>query len=148
MTDSPAPDAASNAAAATPKKTPLLFPSRIILFSILPFALAALGYDYYQRAQRDAVYHSVAKMVPTDSEPNAEQPLRFQDSDIAIENIHKVIGRDADKTVDDKTQLQEIYAWRGVLYTHTVRITYTKGFLKGTKPLVEGVYRESQLGSL
>jgi hypothetical protein len=141
--DSPAPEAQG----AAPKKTPLLFPSRIILFAILPFAIAALGFDYHQRSQRKAVFDSVARLVPTDTD--ATLPQRFQDSDIGVDNIHKVIGREPDRIlVDNKSELQEVYAWRGVLYTYTVRVVYVKGVVQGTFPIVSGVYPEQQFGAL
>ena len=124
-----------------PKKTPLLFPSRIILFTLLPIAIGALVFDFGQRGKRQAVFDSVAKLIPTDTDTTL--PARFSDADLAIENIHKVIGREPDQVlVDNKAEIQELYSWRGVMYTYNLRVVYMKGVVLGTNPIVSGVYPE------
>lgn len=98
------------------QKTPLLFPSRIILLALLAVAIGGLVVDQLAKRSAQAAFDAV------DAAMGKEGTL----NDVSRDEVRKLIGREPSDDSDPE-DLCETYSWQGGLKQHKVFVQYRPG---------------------
>lgn len=95
-----------------PPARPLLYPSRIIVFSLLIVALAALGFDQYARFQAREVFNKLDAFVNEDvSSPEAAAAASKA---CTPSYVREMLGRAPDSEQKANGEIDQTYSWQGV----------------------------------
>lgn len=95
-----------------PPARPLLYPSRIIVFSLLAVALVALGFDQYARFQARGVYNKLDAFVNEDiSSPEAAAAAS---KPYTPSYVRELLGRAPDSEQKSNGEVHQTYSWQGV----------------------------------
>lgn len=101
------------------EKLPLLYPSRIIVFSLLAVALVALGFDQAARWKAGSAFSALDPYVSEDPAVADKTTDPCTPS-----HVRKLVGREPDAKTGDGEGKQETYTWQGVFSRYHVHASY------------------------
>jgi hypothetical protein len=104
---------------ATKKTSSLRTPIRIVLFACLGVAIVALVIDQMARKSASAAFQAL----------DAKLGLDHERADVSRDEVHKIVGRDADKDKDAEDAF-EVYTWQGVR-PQSLYVLYRQGVEDG-----------------
>lgn len=109
-------------AKARKKPTPLMTPSRVILFGLLFAAMAVFAIDRFARAQASAAYERLRPHFQDQGDaPGAAQP-----APISQAQVRESIGKESDGPAEQETNLfVESYSWSGIVRRYTLHVVYS-----------------------
>lgn len=112
----------SEASAETPQPQPparpMLYPSRIIVFSLLAIALVALGFDQFARFQARGIYNKLDAFVNEDVSTPAAAAAASEPCTPSY--VRKLLGREPDSEQKGDKEVHQTYSWQGVFNRYHV----------------------------
>lgn len=102
------------------EKLPFLYPSRIIVFSLLAVALVAAGFDGMARLKQKKVFDTLDPYVNEDPAVIA----KADSEPCTPSHVKTLVGREPDSKTDDGKERQEVYTWQGVFNRYHVHAVY------------------------
>lgn len=114
-----------------PPARPFLYPSRIIVFSILAVALVALGFDQVARYKAGKAFGALQKFVDEDS-PEAMEAASSEPC--TPSHAKTLLGRSPDSEQKLNGGLRQTYSWQGVFNQYHVHADYGGVTLAAEKP--------------
>jgi hypothetical protein len=118
----------SEAPAETPQQPsaaparPFLYPSRIIVFTLLAIALVALGFDIAARLKQRSAFGKLQPYVDEEHpETSAEAALA---EPCTPSYVLTLLGRTPDSEERGKEELHQTYTWQGVFNRYHIHAHY------------------------
>jgi hypothetical protein len=97
-----------------------LYPSRIIVFSLLALALVAAGFDLVARMKQSSAFGVLQPYV--DEDPAVADSAGTEPC--TPSQVKKLVGREPDAKTDGGAEKQETYSWQGVFNRYHVHAFY------------------------
>src|SRR5687767_8299011 len=104
-----------------PPPRPFLYPSRIIVFSLLAVALVALGFDQVARFKASTAFGKLQPFVDEATEP---APDAAASEPCTPSHAKNLLGRWPDSEEKSKEELRQTYSWQGVFNRYHVHADY------------------------
>jgi hypothetical protein len=115
-----------------PQPRPKLFPSRIIVFSLLAIALVALGFDVTARLKQRQAYGMLQAYVDEEQIDPAAETMNMEPP--TPPRVQELLGRAPATQSGSKEDLQQTYSWQGVFNRYHLIAHYGGATLAAEDP--------------